>query len=320
MMAVRLARAATGRPKLVKLQGNFHGWADSLFAGIDPPFEMPSAGLPPGVHESVITLPTNDVQALENALSNRDVAAFIIEGAGAHMGTIPTSAEYARAARELCTKYGTIFIIDEVVSGFRWAPGGWQETIGVEPDISTMAKILMGAMPGGCVAGKEDILNVIQHTGDAERDRAKRMPHPGTFNANPVSVAAGIACLKIIATGEPHRIANAAAETLRQQMHAALQERGISGFAYATPQCSTFTSATPTPTPPSTRSFPPPPPRPSSRAATALPPATSESKCSTTASIAGSASASAQWPTTTRPSRRRWMSLTRASTPSWKTV
>ena len=122
MMAVRLARAATGRPKLVKLQGNFHGWADALFAGIDPPFEMPSAGLPPGVHESVITLPTNDVQALENALSNRDVAAFIIEGAGAHMGTIPTSAEYARAARELCTKYGTIFIIDEVVSGFRWAP------------------------------------------------------------------------------------------------------------------------------------------------------------------------------------------------------
>ena len=232
MMAVRLARAATGRPKLVKLQGNFHGWADALFAGIDPPFEMPSAGLPPGVHESVITLPTNDVQALENALSNRDVAAFIIEGAGAHMGTIPTSAEYARAARELCTKYGTIFIIDEVVSGFRWAPGGWQETIGVEPDISTMAKVLMGAMPGGCVAGKEEILNVIQHTGDAERDRAKRMPHPGTFNANPVSVAAGIACLKIIATGEPHRIANAAAETLRQQMHAALQERGISGFAY----------------------------------------------------------------------------------------
>ena len=161
MMAVRLARAATGRPKLAKLQGNFHGWADALYAGIDPPFDMPSAGLAPGVHESVITLPTNDVQALENALSNRDVAALIIEGAGAHMGSVPTSAEYAHAARELCTKYGTVFIIDEVVSGFRWAPGGWQETIGVEPDISTMAKILMGAMPGGCVAGKEELLNVI---------------------------------------------------------------------------------------------------------------------------------------------------------------
>ena len=171
-------------------------------------------------------------EALENALSNRDVAALIIEGAGAHMGSIPTSAEYAHAARDLCTKYGTVFIIDEVVSGFRWAPGGWQETIGVEPDISTMAKILMGAMPGGCVAGKEELLNVIQHTDDPVRDRAKRMPHPGTFNANPVSLAAGIACLNVIATGEPHRIANAAAETIRQQMHAAIQERGISGFCY----------------------------------------------------------------------------------------
>lgn len=232
MMALRLARAYTDRPKVVKLEGNFHGWADSIFVGIDPPFDQPSAGLPPGFHDSVVTLPTNDVAALENALSGRDVAALIIEGAGAHMGSIPTSAEYAHAARDLCTKYGTVFIIDEVVSGFRWAPGGWQEAIGVKPDLSTMAKILMGAMPGGCVAGKADLLNVIQHTDDPQRDRYHRMPHPGTFNANPVSIAAGIACLKIIATGEPHRLANEAAEKLRRGMHSAIQERGISGACY----------------------------------------------------------------------------------------
>ncbi|MEE9247742.1 MAG: aspartate aminotransferase family protein [Dehalococcoidia bacterium] len=232
MMALRLARAYTGRPKVVKLEGNFHGWADSIFVGIDPPFDQPSVGLPPGFHDSVVTLPTNDVASLENALSGRDVAALIIEGAGAHMGSIPTSAEYAHAARDLCTKYGTVFIIDEVVSGFRWAPGGWQETIGVQPDLSTMAKILMGAMPGGCVAGKADLLDVIQHTNDPQRDRYHRMPHPGTFNANPVSIAAGIACLKIIATGEPHRLANEAAEKLRRGMHSAIQERGISGACY----------------------------------------------------------------------------------------
>ena len=232
MMAVRLSRIYTGRPKLVKLEGNFHGWADALYVGMDPPFDQPTAGLPPGVHDSVITLPTNDIPALEAALSTRQVAALIIEGAGAHMGTVPTSAEYARAARELCTKYGTVLIIDEVVTGFRWAPGGWQETIGVQPDLSTMAKILMGALPGGCVAGKAELLDQIQHRADPQWNRHHRMPHAGTFNANPLSVAAGVACLKIIATGEPQRRANEVGEKLRRGIHSIIQEHGISGACY----------------------------------------------------------------------------------------
>ncbi len=232
MMALRLARTYTGRPKVAKLEGNFHGWADALYVGMDPPFDQPTAGLPPGIQDSVITLPTNDVQALEAALSTDDVAALILEGAGAHMGSVPTSAEYARAARELCTKHGTVLIFDEVVTGFRWAPGGWQEAIGVQPDMSTMAKILMGALPGGCVAGKAELLDMIQHRDDPQWNRDHRMPHPGTFNANPLSVAAGIACLKIVATGEPHRRANEVAERLRRGMHSIIQERGVSGACY----------------------------------------------------------------------------------------
>ena len=232
MMAVRLARIGTGRPKLVKLEGNFHGWSDAVFVGAEPPFDQPAAGLPPGVHDSVITLPANDVPALDAALSTREVAAVILEGGGAHMGMVRTLPEYARAARELCTKYGTVLIFDEVVSGFRWAPGGWQETIGVQPDLSTMAKILMGALPGGCVAGKAELLDGIQHRSDPHWDRYGRMSHPGTFNANPLSVAAGIACLKIVATGEPQRLANEAADKLRRGMHSILQERGVSGACY----------------------------------------------------------------------------------------
>ncbi|MFQ5933574.1 MAG: aspartate aminotransferase family protein [Dehalococcoidia bacterium] len=232
MMAVRLARTYTGRPKLVKLGGNFHGWADALYVGVDAPFDQPTAGLPPGMQDNVIVVPPNDVPALEAALSTGEVAAVILEGGGAHMGTVPTSAEYARAARDLCTKYGSILIFDEVVTGFRWTPGGWQEDIGVQPDLSTMAKILMGAHPGGGVGGKAELLDLIQHRDDPHWNRYQRMPHPGTFNANPISVAAGIACLKIIATGEPHRRANEVADKLRRGIHSIIQEHGVSGACY----------------------------------------------------------------------------------------
>jgi glutamate-1-semialdehyde 2,1-aminomutase len=232
MMAARLSRSYTGRPKIVKLQGNFHGWSDALYIGMDPPFDEPTPGLAPGMHDNVITLPTNDVSALEAALSNRDVAAVIIEGGGAHMGMVPTSPEYARSARELCDKHGTVLVFDEVVSGLRWAPGGWQEVVGVKPDLSTMAKIVMGALPGGAVGGKKEILDMIEHQDDSEWNRFKRMPHQGTFNANPLSVAAGVACLKIIATGEPHRRANEVGEKLRRGIHSIIQERGVSGACY----------------------------------------------------------------------------------------
>ena len=232
MMAIRLSRSYTSRPKIVKLEGNFHGWSDALYAGIMPPFDQPTPGLPPGLIDNTIVLPTNDVPALEAALSNKDVAAMIMEGAGAEMGMVPTSAEYVRAARELCTKYGTVLIFDEVVTGFRWSPGGWQEDIGVKPDLSTMAKILMGALPGGCVAGKADLVDMIQHRDDTEWNTSRRTHHPGTFNANPVSTVAGIACLKVIATGEPHRLANRAAENLRVGIHSIIQERGVSGACF----------------------------------------------------------------------------------------
>jgi glutamate-1-semialdehyde 2,1-aminomutase len=234
MMAVRLARTYTGRPKIVKLQANFHGWADAVYVGVDSPYDEPTSGMPAGIQDSVIVVPPNDTQALENALSTREVAAVLIEGGGAHMGTIPTTAEYARSARELCDKYGTVLVFDEVVTGFRWTPGGWQGDIGVSPDISTMAKILMGAMPGGAVAGKADLLDMIQHRDDPHWNRHQRMPHPGTFNANPISVAAGVACLKVIATGEPHRRANEVADKLRRGIHSIIQENGISGACYGT--------------------------------------------------------------------------------------
>jgi glutamate-1-semialdehyde 2,1-aminomutase len=121
-------------------------------------------------------------------------------------------------------------IFDEVVTGFRMAPGGAQAYFGVTPDISTLAKILAGGLPGGGVAGRADILNQIEF--NPEHRPAGRISHPGTFNANPLSAAAGAAALEIVATGEPHRRANAAAEKIARGMNDALARREIDGCVY----------------------------------------------------------------------------------------
>ncbi len=234
MMAIRLSRAATGRQKIIKFQAHFHGWWDHLAMGISSPFDQPAtAGLLPDDVKYTIVLPVNDEKALGKALSKRDVAAAIFEGAGCHVGQVPVDPKFAQVARDLCTKYGTVLIFDEVITGFRWSPGGWQATIGVKPDLTTLAKILMGALPGGVVAGKAEILDMIQHRDDDPNwNRFNRVSHPGTFNANPLSTAAGIAAMKLIETGEPQRKADAMALKLRTGMHGIIQERGIEGAAY----------------------------------------------------------------------------------------
>jgi glutamate-1-semialdehyde 2,1-aminomutase len=123
-------------------------------------------------------------------------------------------------------------IFDEVVTGFRWAPGGVQEKVGVAPDLTTLAKILGGGLPSGAVAGRADIFERLEVRGDPDWDRFEHVLHQGTFNANPVSAAAGIATLKEVATGEPIERADAVAEALRAGMNEILKRLGIPGIAY----------------------------------------------------------------------------------------
>jgi glutamate-1-semialdehyde 2,1-aminomutase len=225
LMAMRLARAYTGKDVIVKMRGHFHGWHDYATVGMSEPWEVPSsAGVPPAVQGTIRAIPSNDVAALEAALAPGDVAGVILLQNG-------LSTEYLRQVRDICTRAGVILTFDEVVTGFRYAPGGAQEYFGVTPDLTTLAKILAGGYPGGAVCGRSDVLAMLEHRADPEWQRHKRISHPGTFNANPVSAAAGVACLEIVKDPAIQKKATATADALRAGMNDVLKRRGVAGSA-----------------------------------------------------------------------------------------
>ncbi len=225
MMAVRMARNYTGRTTLVQFEGHFHGWSDIAFGGAGGP------GLPAALHSLAEVLPCGDLDAVEEALADETVAAVIVETSHPDFFTLPDPAGYLRGLRDITERTGTVLIFDEVVSGFRWAPGGAQEFYGVTPDLTTLAKILAGGLPGGAVTGRADIVNTVSFDPQARGGRAK-IAHPGTFNANPLSAAAGVACLTLVADPAIQQKATATAAAIRQGMNRALRDLEIPGCVY----------------------------------------------------------------------------------------
>jgi glutamate-1-semialdehyde 2,1-aminomutase len=229
MMAVRLARAATGKTKLLKFEGHFHGWSDPMTVGFFAPFDVPaSVGIPPKVQETVIAVPNNDLAAVERVLStDDDIACVILEPTGASYGTIPIAEGFLAGLRELTTRYGVLLIFDEVITGFRYTPGGVQALTGVIPDLTALAKIVAGGLPGGAVVGRADLLAPLEFRADPHWNRFSRIHHPGTFNANPLSAAAGVAMLEIVAQGEAHPYLDQYGERLVTAMNGALRQAGV---------------------------------------------------------------------------------------------
>ena len=217
LMAIRLARTYTGRNKVLKFAGHFHGWHDSLILGAYPPFEIAVPGIPQEVRDTTLICPPNDIDAVETLLkTDKDIACVILEPTGASFGVVPTDGTFLQQLRELTQKYGVLLIFDEVITGFRVAPGGAQAHYNVTPDMTTLAKILAGGLPGGALVGKQEILELISMQAE---QRGLKMPHPGTFNANPLSASAGIAMLNIVKTGEPHKQAHRIAQQLRDELN-----------------------------------------------------------------------------------------------------
>jgi len=234
MLALRLARATTGRPKIVKLAGHFHGWSDQVSFGTDPPFTGPdTAGLAPGLQADVVVVPA-EIEAMAKALAGGDVAAVILEASGASWGMVPLPAGYLEQVRRLTSESGTVLIFDEVITGFRWSPGGVQQVVGVEPDLTTLGKILSGGMPGGAVCGRAELMAALAlGSGDP-----RKVAHPGTHNAHPVAAAAGLATLRLVSSGEAQDHAERLAAELRAQLSAVLDRCGVAGRAYG--ESSTF--------------------------------------------------------------------------------
>jgi len=242
-LALRLARAYTDKPNVVKLEGHFHGWHDYVMAGVKPPYDVPmSAGVPRETLGQVLLCPPNDLVAVEAVLSSRnDVAAIILEPGGGNSGILPMDVAYLRGLRELATRSGVILIFDEVITGFRYAPGGVQAAVGVIPDITTLAKILAGGLPGGAVVGKAAILDLLAFGPDPAWNRKRRVAQAGTYNANPLSAAAGIAMLEMVADGKVQEQAARAASELRTGLSEAWRRLGVPGRVYGNSSTYSYT-------------------------------------------------------------------------------
>jgi glutamate-1-semialdehyde 2,1-aminomutase len=234
MLGIQVARAWTGRTRVAKLAGHFHGWHDYAAFGVDPPFERPTTpSIPSGVADSVTVLPAA-LESLATVLRDGDVAALVLEPSGAGWGQIPLPSGFLAGARQLTAAHGTLLIFDEVVSGFRWAPGGVQEVEGVPPDLTVLAKIVAGGLPGGALAGRADVMEVLAFRGLGEA----KVSHPGTHNAHPLAAAAGTATLGRLGDGRAQAHAAARAKGLRSALSDVLRRRGAPGLVHG--ESSTF--------------------------------------------------------------------------------
>lgn len=228
IIGIRLARVFTGRKKIAKFRHHFHGISSPVMVGKSEPWNTPStAGVADGEIEDTIVIPCNDEKALEDALSGRDVAILMVEPSNSGV-----SLSFYQTMRELTKKYGTLLLFDEIVSGFRFSPGGIQEVVRVTPDLTMLGKGVGGGMPIGAIVGRADVMNMMAFKDDPEWNRHKRVTHSGTWCANPLSCAAAVAALKILATGEPQKHANKMASRLREGIQHAMDKRGVSGCAY----------------------------------------------------------------------------------------
>lgn len=234
LLAIRLARAATGKDKIVKFEGHFHGWHDYAVAAVRPPFDRPiSAGVPQGVLAGLLICPPNDWDAFVALTSGRDdIAGVILEPGGGSSGTIPTDRGFLARLREFTRAQGMVLIFDEVITGFRFAPGGAQQRYEIYADLTTLAKILAGGLPGGAVVGGAVIMDQLAFRDDSVWNREDRVAHAGTFNANPLSAAAGIATLEQLADGQAQAKADRAGEILRAGIAEVIETLGVDAYVY----------------------------------------------------------------------------------------
>jgi glutamate-1-semialdehyde 2,1-aminomutase len=235
--ALRIARAATGRRTVLKFEGHYHGWFDSVLVSVQPPPDVAgerahpaalpgSKGQDEAAWGTVEVLPWNDLALLQARLAGGDIAAVIMEPAMCNAGAISPAPGYLEGVRAACTRTGTVLIFDEVITGFRVAPGGAQQIFGVTPDLATFAKAVASGFPVAAVAGRADLLDVF----------TQGAVHGGTYNAQPIAMAATLATLRALADGRAIAAIAPHGRRLMQGIEAALTAAGITATVTGFPQ------------------------------------------------------------------------------------
>ncbi|MDI6805631.1 MAG: aspartate aminotransferase family protein [Candidatus Bathyarchaeia archaeon] len=225
MYAIRLARAYTGKNKIAKFEGGWHGGYDALHVAVKPPFDVPeSAGLTSGALQDTIVLPYNNIEGVKMKLKNEEVAAILIEPVLGVGGGVFAEKEFLKGLRELCDEKGTLLIVDEVITGFRLAPGGVEQYFGVRPDITVLGKILGGGFPIGAFCGPTEIMEKVDNL---RYQRPQYSFHGGTFAANPITMTAGLATLKLLEDGKLINKLNRLGDKIREQLRKIFEANGI---------------------------------------------------------------------------------------------
>ncbi|MBA5638903.1 glutamate-1-semialdehyde 2,1-aminomutase [Duganella sp. LX20W] len=231
MSALRLARGATGRDKIVKFEGCYHGHADSLLvkagSGLLTFGNPTSAGVPEDFVKHTLVLDYNNVEQLENAFAEMgdQIACVIVEPVAGNMNLIQASPAFLQAMRALCTKHGAILIFDEVMCGFRVALGGAQHVYGIKPDLTALGKVIGGGLPVAAFGGSAALMSKMAPLGAVYQ--------AGTLSGNPVAVAAGMTTLKLIQQPGFYEQLSAAAKRLADGLTAAAREAGVTFCADA---------------------------------------------------------------------------------------
>jgi glutamate-1-semialdehyde 2,1-aminomutase len=222
MSAIRVARGYTGRERILKFDGNYHGHGDALLAaagsGVATLGLPDSPGVTKGAAKDTAVLPFNDFDAVRELLEREGelFAAVILEPVAGNMGCVPPAEGYLEGLRELTEKYGVVLIFDEVMTGFRVASGGAQERYGVVPDITTLGKIIGGGLPVGAYGGRREIMEMVAPSGPIYQ--------AGTLSGNPLAMAAGLATLKVALEPETHDRLEELGERWKSGMEAAASQ------------------------------------------------------------------------------------------------
>jgi glutamate-1-semialdehyde 2,1-aminomutase len=236
--ALRLARAATGRRAIVKFEGHYHGWFDNVLwshapalsdagAAARPTAVAGSAGQEAEAGDGLVVLPWNDADAVRSRLAAGDIAAVIMEPVMCNTSAIWPAEGYLEAVRAACDEHGTLLIFDEVITGFRLAPGGAQEVLGVTPDLAVFGKAIANGFPVACLAGSRQLLERFGAAG--------AVMHAGTYNGQPVGMAATVAALETMRSGGVHERLATAGASLMQGITSVLAARGIAATVQGHP-------------------------------------------------------------------------------------
>jgi glutamate-1-semialdehyde 2,1-aminomutase len=236
--AFRLARAATGRATILKCEGHYHGWFDNVAWSVAPaaadmgpadaPTHVPATpGIDPRAGESVDVIVWNDLPRLEARLRRGDVAAVIMEPIMCNQNVIMPDEGYLEGVRRICSETGTVLIFDEVITGFRVAPGGAQAMLGVTPDLTVFGKAIANGLPVAAIAGKAELMDLMV---------TKRVMHGGTYNAHPLGMAATVATLTALKDGSVHATIARRGERLMEGFRTILRDRQVVARVQGLPQ------------------------------------------------------------------------------------